>query len=76
LEGSFVYGAQKKLEISSWRIHNTINYQKWIINEKVMALQSVHGQKVEKMPHPTLENCFENTQTVFVCCFVAFRVQR
>jgi hypothetical protein len=52
---------RKKLEISSWRIHNTINCQKWIINEKVMALQSVHGQKVEKMPHPTLENCFENT---------------
>jgi hypothetical protein len=40
-----------------------------------MALQSVHGQKVEKMPHPTLGNHFENTQTIFVCS-ATFRVQR
>jgi hypothetical protein len=41
-----------------------------------MAFQSVHGQKVEKVPHPTLGNCFEDTKIVFVCYFVAFRVQR
>jgi hypothetical protein len=40
-----------------------------------MALQSVHGQKVEKMPYLTLGNYSENTQTILVCCFVAFRVR-
>jgi hypothetical protein len=40
------------LEISSWHIQSTKNCQKWIKNEKVMALQSVHGQEVEKVPHP------------------------
>jgi hypothetical protein len=52
-------------------IHITKNYQKSIRNEKVMALQSVHGQKVKKVPHPTLGNCFENTQKNpcrFLCC--------
>jgi len=40
-----------------------------------MAFQSVHGQKVEKMPHPTLGNRSKNTQTAVVCCFVALKVQ-
>jgi len=40
-----------------------------------MALQNVHGQKVEKVPHPTLGNRFENTQTILIC-FATFRVQR
>jgi len=44
--------------------------------EKVMTFQSVHGQKDEKVPHPTLGNRSKNTQTVIVCFFVAFRVQR
>jgi hypothetical protein len=67
---------KKKLEIFFSRIHSCKNDQKWIRNEKVMALRSVHGQKVKKMPHPTLGNRFENTQTIFVCCYVAFRVER
>jgi hypothetical protein len=58
------------------RIHITKNYQKWIRNQKIMALQSVHGQKVKKVPHPTLGNCFENTQKLLVCCSATFRVQR
>jgi hypothetical protein len=41
-----------------------------------MALQNVHNQKVEKVPHPTLGNHSENTQIVLVCCYVAFRFQR
>jgi hypothetical protein len=28
------------------------------------------------MPHSTLGNHYENTQTIVVCCFVAFKVQR
>jgi hypothetical protein len=67
---------EEKLEISSWHIHSTKNCQKWIRNEKVMVFQSVHGQKVEKVPHPTLGNRFENTQIVLVCCSIAFRVQK
>jgi len=66
----------EKLEISSLRIHSTKNDKIWIRNEKIMALQSVHGQKVKKMPHPTLGNRSENTQTILVCCFVAFRVEK
>jgi len=31
-----------------------------------MALQIVHGQKVKKVPHPTLGNCSENTQIVLL----------
>jgi hypothetical protein len=38
--------SKKELEISSWHIHSTKKCQKWIRNEKVMAHQSVHGQKV------------------------------
>jgi hypothetical protein len=53
--------SQEKLKISSWHIQSIKNCQKWITNEKVMAFQNVHGQKVEKVPHPTLGNCFENT---------------
>jgi hypothetical protein len=68
--------SQKKLENSSWPIHSTINCQKWIKNDKVIAFPSVRGQKVEKMPHPTLRNRFENTQIIIVCCFATFRVQR
>jgi len=68
--------SKKKLEIFSCCIHSTKNCQKWIRNEKVMALQSVHGQKVEKVPHPTLGNRSENTQTILLCCSVVFRVQR
>jgi hypothetical protein len=52
---------KEKLEISSWHINSTKNCHKWIKNEKVMGIQSVHGQKVEKVPHPTLGNGFENT---------------
>jgi hypothetical protein len=52
---------KEKLEISFLHIHSTKNYKKWIKNEKVMALQSVHGQKVKKMPHPTLGNRSKNT---------------
>jgi len=63
----------KKLKTSSWCIHSTKNCQKRIRNEKVMAPQSVHGQKVEKVPHPTLGNHSENTQTVRVCCSTAFK---
>jgi len=68
--------SNKKLEISLWCIYNIKNCQRWIKNEKVMALRSVHGQKVEKMSHPTLGNYFENTQTFFVCCSSTFRVRR
>ncbi len=68
--------SQKKLKTSSWHIHSTKNCQKRIRNEKVMAPQSVHGQKVEKVPRPTLGNHSENTQTVLVRCNVAFRVER
>jgi hypothetical protein len=68
--------SKEKLEISSWCIHSSKNCQKWIKNEKVMALQIVHGQKVEKMPHPTLGIRSENTQTVLVCYFATFRVPR
>jgi hypothetical protein len=68
--------SQEKLKISSWRIQSTKNCQKWITNEKVMALQIVHGQKFEKVPHPTLGNYSENTQTFLLCCYAAFRVQR
>jgi len=68
--------SQKKLKTSFWHIHSTKNCQKRIRNEKVMALQSVHGQKVKKVPHPTLGNHSENTQIVLVRLFVAFRVQR
>jgi hypothetical protein len=68
--------SKEKLEIFSWHIHSTKNCQKWIRNEKVMAIQSVHGQKVEKVPHPTLGIFSENTQTVLVCCSAAFRVRR
>jgi hypothetical protein len=53
--------SKEKLEIFSCRIHSTKNCQKWIKNEKVMVLQNVHGQKVEKVPHPTLGNHFKNT---------------
>jgi len=67
---------KEKLEISSWCIHSTKNDQKWIRNENIMALQSVHGQKVEKMPHPRLGNRSENTQKILVCCYVGFKVQR
>jgi hypothetical protein len=67
---------KEKLEISSWRIHTTKNCPKWIKNKKVMALQRVHGQKVEQMAYLTLGNCSENTQTVLVCCFVTFKVPR
>jgi hypothetical protein len=67
--------SKKKSKISSWHICSTKNCQKWIKNEKVMALQNVHGQKVEKVPHPTLGNRFENTQTILIC-FATFRVQR
>jgi hypothetical protein len=67
---------KEKLEISSWRIYNTKNCEKWIKNEKIMALQRMHGQKVEKVPHPTLGNRFKNNQTVFVCCSTAFRLPR
>jgi uncharacterized protein YjcR len=57
----------EKLEVSSLRIHSTKNDKKWIRNEKVMALQRVHGQKVKKMPHPTLGNCSKNTkQSLYV----------
>jgi hypothetical protein len=66
---------KKKLKIPSPLIHK-LKITKKIKNEKIMALQSVHGQKVKKMPHPTLGNCFENTQTIFVCCFAAFRIER
>jgi hypothetical protein len=68
--------SKEKLEVSSWCIHSTKDYKKWIRNEKVMALQSVHGQKVKKMPHPTLGNRSENTQPILVCCSAAFRVLR
>jgi hypothetical protein len=68
--------SKKKLKIFSWRIQSTKNCQKWIKNEKVMALQSVHGQKVKKMPHPTLGNRSEKTQTFLVCYYATFRVQR
>jgi hypothetical protein len=68
--------SQKKLKTSSWHIHSTKNCQKRIRNEKVMALQSVHGQKVQKVPHPTLGNHSENIQIVLVRFFFAFRVQR
>jgi hypothetical protein len=68
--------SKNKLKTSSWHIHNTKNCQKRIRNEKVMAFQSAHGQKVKKMPHPTLGNCFENTQTIFVHCSVAFTIPR
>jgi len=67
---------KEKLKISSWHIQSTKYCQKWVRNEKVMALQSVHGQKVKKVPHPTLGNHSENTQTFLVCCFAAFRVPR
>ncbi len=66
---------KNKLKTSSWHIHSTKNYQKRIRNEKVMASKSVHGQKVKKLPHPTLGNHSENTQTVLVRCSDAFRVQ-
>jgi hypothetical protein len=66
---------KKKLKTSSWHIHSTKNCQKRIRNEKVMASKSVHGQKVKKVPHPTLGNHSENTQTVLVRCSDAFRVQ-
>jgi hypothetical protein len=68
--------SKKQLEISFWRIYSTKNCQKWIRNEKVMAFQSVHGQKVKKVPHPTLGNRSENTQTVLVCCSAVFRLPR
>jgi hypothetical protein len=67
---------KEKLEITFSHIHSTKNDKKWIKNEKVMALQSVHGQKVKKMPHPTLGNHSENTQTILACCSASFRVQR
>jgi hypothetical protein len=67
--------SKEKLKISSWHIQSTKNCQKWIRNEKIMAFQKVHGQKVEKVPCPTLGNCSENTQTFLVCCFVAFKVE-
>jgi hypothetical protein len=54
--------SQQKLKIYSWCIHNTKECFKWIKNEKVMALQSVHGQKVETMPNLALGNCSKNTQ--------------
>jgi hypothetical protein len=41
-----------------------------------MAFQSVHGQKVEKMLHPTLGNRSKNTQIVFLCCSTAFRLPK
>ncbi len=44
--------------------------------EKIMALQSVHGQKAEKMPHPILGNRSKNTQIVLVCCSTTFRLPR
>jgi gamma-glutamyl-gamma-aminobutyrate hydrolase PuuD len=53
--------SKEKLKISSWCIHNTKNCLKKITNEKVMASQSVHGQKVKKC-HPTLRKCSENSQ--------------
>jgi hypothetical protein len=31
------------------------------MDKKIMALQNVHGQKVKKVPHPTLGNRLENT---------------
>jgi len=68
--------SKKQLKTFSWRIQSTKNCRKWIKNEKVMALQSVHGQKVKKVPHPTLGNRSENTQKFLVCCYAAFRVQR
>jgi len=46
--------SKEKLKTISWCMHNIKNCQKWIKNEKVMALQSVHGQKVEKVSQPTL----------------------
>jgi hypothetical protein len=46
--------SKEKLEISYWYIHNTKKYQKMIRNEKVVAFQNVHGQKVKKMPHPMM----------------------
>jgi hypothetical protein len=59
--------SKEKLEISSWCIHSTKNCPKWIKNEKVMALQSVHGQKIEKMPYPTLGNRSETPkQSLYV----------
>jgi len=67
---------KEKLEISFLHIHSTKKYQKWIKNEKVIALQSVHDQKVKKMSHPTLGNRSENTQTILVCCSASFRVER
>jgi hypothetical protein len=67
---------KEKLKKFSYHIDSTTNCQKWIRNEKVMALQNVHGQKVEKMPHPTPGNCSENTQINLVCCCATFRIQR
>ncbi len=46
--------SEEKLKTTSWRMHNIKNCRKWIKNEKVMALQSAYGQKVEKVSHPTL----------------------
>jgi hypothetical protein len=68
--------SKEKLENSSWRIHSITNCQKWIKNEKIIAFPSVHGQKVKKVPHPTLGNCSKNTQIIIVCCFATLRVQR
>jgi len=68
--------SKEKLENFSWHIHSTTNCQKWIKNEKLIALPSVHGQKVKKVLHPTLGNRSENTQIVIVCCYATFRVQR
>jgi hypothetical protein len=51
--------SKEKLKISSWRIHSIKNCQKQIKNEKDMDLQNMLGQKVEKVPHPTLGNHFK-----------------
>jgi len=64
--------SREKLKIFSWCIHSIKICPKWIKNEKVMALQNVHGQKVEKVPHPTLGNSSKNTQIVLVCCSTTF----
>jgi len=68
--------SKEKFQISSWRIYSTKNCQNWIKNEKIMALQSVHGQKVEKVLHPTLRNHSKNTQKILLCCSTAFRLPK
>jgi hypothetical protein len=61
--------SKEKSEISSWHI-----CRNWIRNEKVVSLQSVHGQKVEIVPHPTLETILKTPkQSLYVLLPLEFK---